>query len=76
MTIKEIKKHLMSLTGHILFEYKGQSCGIDPLSQNEFNMWYGSEGIAVTSIDEVMTVKFFNGKSLEEIWNDITGLEF
>lgn len=76
MTIEEVKKYLTSLTSHILFEYKGKSCGIDPLSRTKFNMWFGSNAMAANSINEVMTVKFFDGKSLEEIWNNITNLEF
>lgn len=76
MTIAEVKNYLAKLTSHVLFEYKGKSCGVDPLSRNQFNMWYGSEGTTVSSIDEVMTTKFFDGKSLKEIWDHITELEF
>lgn len=76
MTIADVKNYLASLTSHIMFEYDGKSCGVDPLSKNKFNMWYGSEGITANSIGEVMTTKFFNGKSLEDIWDDITELEF
>lgn len=58
MTIADVKNYLASLTSHIMFEYDGKSCGVDPLSKNKFNMWYGSEGITVNSIGEVMTTKF------------------
>lgn len=76
MTIAEVKNYLAGLTSHIMFEYNGKSCGVDPLSLNKFDMWYGSEGTSVSSINEVMTTKFFDGKSLEEIWDDITELEY
>ena len=76
MTITEIKNYLSQLTSHVLFDYNGYSCGIDPISQNEFNMWYGDNETTVKSIDEVMTSKFFDGKSLTEIWYDVTELEY
>lgn len=76
MTIKEVKNYLASLTSHIMFEYNGKPCGIDPLSRNKFNMWYGTEGISASSIDDVMTAKIFDNLSLEDIWGNITALEF
>jgi len=76
MTIAQVKDYLAKLTSHITFEYNGQSCGIDPLSKNEFNMWYGSDEMTVNSIDKVMNANFFDGKSLEEIWDEITELEY
>lgn len=76
MTITEVKDYLKHLTSHVLFEYNGQSCGVDPLSRNKFDIWYGSKGTTVSSIDEVMTIKFFDGKSLTDIWDDISELEY
>lgn len=76
MSITKLKDYLENLTSHVLFEYNGQSCGVDPLSTNKFEMWYGSNGMTASSIDEVMTTKFFNGKSLTDIWDDITELEY
>lgn len=76
MKIAEATNYLASLTSHILFEYKGKACGVDPLSQNEFNIWYGSVGATVTSIDEVFSTKIYDDKSLTDIWDDITELEF
>lgn len=76
MTIAQVKDYLAKLTSHITFEYNGQSCGIDPLSKHEFNMWYGSDEMTVNSIDKVMNANFFDGKSLEEIWDEITELEY
>lgn len=76
MTIAQVKDYLAKLTSHITFEYNGQSCGIDPLSKNEFNIWHGSDEMTVNSIDKVMNANFFDGKSLEEIWDEITELEY
>ena len=41
-----------------------------------FDMWYGDESMTAHSIEEVMTTKFFDGKSMEDILDDITDLEY
>ena len=76
MTILEVKNHLSGLIGHILFKFNGYSCGIDPLAKNSFDMWYGDHEITVDSIEKVLNVKFFGGKSLAEIWNDVTEIDY
>lgn len=38
--------------------------------------WYGEESANVDSIDKVMNLKFFNGKSLSDIWDDVTEVCF
>lgn len=65
-----------NLTSHVTFCYNGYDCGIDPLAKDEFNMWYGTDEMTVDSIDKVMDINFFDGKSLKDIWSDITELEF
>lgn len=74
--IKEIKTYLASLISHVTFEYKGLNCGIDPFNMSRFEMWYGQKSVTMTSIEDVMTSKFFDGKSLEEIWDDVVDLEY
>lgn len=76
MTLVEVKAYLANLTGHVTFNYNGYYCGIDPLAQNKFDLWCGSDETTVNSIDEVVTAKFFDGKSLEDIWNDVENLDF
>lgn len=76
MTEFDIKEYLGNLTSHVMFEYNGYSCGVDPLAHDNFDMWYGDESMTAHSIDEVMTTKFFDGKSLEDILDDITELEY
>lgn len=76
MTIMELEKYLSNLTGHVTFEYNGYSCGIDPLAVNEFDMWYGNYKVSVKSIKDVMNSTLFNGKSLKNIWGDVTNLDF
>lgn len=76
MTISELKNHLTNLIGHVVFVYNGYSCGIEPLSLNKFDMWYGNDSITVDSIEKVMNEPLFNGKSLKDIWDDIANLDF
>lgn len=76
MTYLEIKEYIGNLISHVTFMYAGHSCGIDPLSTDEFDMWCGGNSIKVHSVDEVMTTKFFNGKALEDIMDELTDLEY
>lgn len=76
MTISEAREYLSNLTGHIIFDYNGYSCGIDPLALDAFDMWYGTDEITVASIEEVMNKKLFDRQSLKDIWDNITELDF
>lgn len=71
MTAIEIKDYVGSLVSHITFEYNNKNCGVDPFRKDCFEMWYGNEVMTATSIDEVLTTPFFEGKSLNEIANVI-----
>ena len=76
MTITDIKNYLTNLTGHITFEYNGTFCGVDPIRQDEFDMWYGDKEITAKSIEEVFETPFFDGKALDDILEDVTDLDF
>ena len=76
MTAEDIREHLGNLIGAITFEYNGKNCGIDPLSLNKFVMWYGDDETVAESVDEVMSIDFFDGNCLEEIIEDAEGFEY
>lgn len=76
MTSNDIREHLENLIGAITFEYNGYSCGIDPLGIDKFEMWYGDESITLESVDAVMTTKFFDGNSLEDILEDTIEFDY
>lgn len=76
MTLKEAKEYISKLIGHILFDYNEKSCGIDPISRNEIDMWYGDECVTLNSIDSVIRHKLFDGKALSDIWDDITEIDY
>ena len=76
MTDFNIEEYLDNLTSHVTFEYNGYLCGVDPLAHDNFDMLYGDVSITAHSIEEVMTTKFFGGKALSDILDDITDLEY
>ena len=76
MTAEDIREHLGNLIGAITFEYNGKNCGIDPLSLNKFEMWYGDDETVAESVDEVMSIDFFDGNCLEEIIEDAEDFEY
>lgn len=75
MTAVQIKNRINELCSVVTFDYNGKSCGIDPLSNDNFDMWYGDKAKTVVSIDDVMNDKFFDGKSLTEIADKITDID-
>ena len=74
-TAAYLRYRINSLIHHVLFDYKGIPCGVDPFSHKEFDVWYGDKAETMTSIDEVMNKPFFDGKSLTEIVPEIENLE-
>lgn len=75
MTAKEIRDRINSLCTHVLFDYNGKDCGVDPFNANRFDMWYGEHCMEVHSIDEVMQTPFFDGKALQDIADQINNFE-
>lgn len=71
MTSLELKERISSLCTHVLFEYKGHSCGIDPFALDDFDMWCGENYMKANSIDEVMNTPFFEGRKLQDIADKI-----
>lgn len=71
MNLTEIKNRIDSLASFFGFDYNGKACGIDPISHTHFDMWYGNKDHLAKSIDEVMNVSLFDGKSLSEIYEKI-----
>lgn len=75
MKIDEIRDRIAEIVTQITFTYNGKNCGVDPMSSTEFDMWYGDDLITAGSIEEVMSTKLFDDKSLVDIVDDIEDLE-
>ncbi len=71
MTPKELREEILSLTYDIQFEYKGVNGLIMPYSENDFVLSYGDADKHYTDINDVMNDKFFAGKSLIEISQEV-----
>ena len=77
MNSDKIKDRINEICTVFSFEYNGKVCGVDPLSASEFNMWYGEDkNHTACSIDEVMNVNLFDGKSLNDIADKIDIIDF
>ena len=75
MTIQALKQRIESLANHVLFDYNGKTCGVDPFNAHHFEMWYGDQDYDATSIDDIMNARLFDGKSLTEIFDQIENIE-
>lgn len=76
MSLNTFRDRVYSLISYISFEYNNTDCGIDPLAKDHFDMWYGDEYYKAESIDDVMSHPLFDGKSLTEIFDNISNLEY
>ena len=75
MTAIELRDRIKSLCTHVLFDYNGKECGVDPFNAKHFDMWYGDTFMEAHSIDEVMKTPFFGGKALEDIVDQLENVE-
>ena len=73
MRIEDILEALgfVTMANHVLFEYNGKPCGIDPVTKEHYDMWCGDNEMVAHSIDEVLDTPFFDGKPLREIAKDV-----
>lgn len=76
MTAERIKSRINELCTHMTFEYNGKNCGVDPISHSHFEMWCGENSEVVHSINDVMNICLFDGKSLNTIAGDIKIIDF
>lgn len=67
MTRKELYEYINSLAGDIDFEYGGLHGAVCPFSPEDISISFGHEERTHTSVDDAMNDKLFNGKSLNEI---------
>ena len=75
MNLSDFKDRINSLVNFVGFDYNDIPCGIDPINAEHFDMWYGEEAVVAKSIEEVFNIRIFDGKSLTEIFNDITNVD-
>lgn len=76
MTLKQFKNHLEQLIGAVLFDYKGYSCGVDPISKTEYHIWCGDEIAIAQSVDDVLSTNIFDGKPLIDIFEECEDFDY
>lgn len=76
MTMKQFIKHLENLIGSVTFDYHGNSCGVDPINKNHYDVWCGDEIEIAKSIDDVLTIDIFEGKPLIDIFDECVDFDY
>ena len=76
MTLDLFEHHISNLIGSVQFDYNGYSCGVDPIGHTRYDVWYGNTVVTVTSVDDVLCTTIFNGKTLLDIWDDLTEFDY
>lgn len=71
-----IKNRIEEMQSHFTFMYNGHECGIDPISINRYDMWYGDAFQTVTTVDDAMNSPFFGGNALKDIASSIDVIDF
>lgn len=71
MTAMQIKNCLAEHNGTFVFDYQNKRYGIEPYCDSELEIWHEDKSVIVYSLDEIMTIPFFDGKSLTEIADEI-----
>lgn len=70
MDVDQLKFKIIDEMCGYTFTYKGEPCGMEPIGEQAhftFQAWSGDKNKDYTDIDELMTDKFYSGKSLTEL---------
>lgn len=74
MSKKEFLQNLTESYGTAEFNYKGKKCGVEPETENSITtycMWYGESWKDFSDVDSLMSDKFFDGRSLDDILPEV-----
>ena len=72
MTAKKVKDMIMSFTDDVILYYEGEMIFINPCSTQKIIFSYKDIDKTYTNINDLMSDKIYNGKSLTEIAPKIT----
>lgn len=70
MKTADLKKIIMECCNDVLFVYDGKKSGITAEVQDSvptFQAWHGSDTKDYSGVDDLMTDKFFSGKSVSDL---------
>ena len=71
MNAKQLHGLIDDLSQDIDFTYKGADGSICPFSRDNISLCYDGQEITVGSVDEAMSTPFIQGKSLNEVCDDL-----
>lgn len=71
MKAKEIRNIITSFLNDVMLDYHGDVIFVNPWNDNKFEFGYKDIDKTYTSIDELMSDKIYNGKSLTEIASEV-----
>ena len=70
MNVSDLKNVILECCNDVLFFYKGKVSGISAEVYDSiptYQVWHGSDIREYSDIDDLMTDKFFSGKSIIEL---------
>lgn len=71
MKSQDLKKLILSLSQDVVFTFNSKSACINPWNTKKFEVGFGDKSKTYSNIDDLMTDKFFDGYSLNEISESI-----
>ena len=74
MTTQELKSIIADCCNDVVFTYNGKKSGITSVVHNSvptFQVWFGSETKEYDNVDDVMSDKFYDGKSINDLIHDV-----
>lgn len=74
MTRQELKNIIADCCNDVMFTYNGKKSGVTSEVHNSiptFQVWYGSKTKEYDNVDDVMSDKFYDGKSINDLMNDV-----
>jgi len=74
MTKAELKQVIRECCNDVLFTYNRKESGITSEVKDyvpTFHAWHGSETKDYTSLDDLMSDKFFSNKSIDDLIGDV-----
>lgn len=74
MNIEQLKAKILDDGSGFTFTYNGKPCGMEPDSMNRktyYSAWYGDKNKDFNNLNDLMSDKFFGGKSMAQLINDI-----
>ncbi len=74
-TKKEMVEYLKGIVCHVLFSYKGKNGCVDPFRRDLYCLCYDGKTTEVHNIDDVMNTPFIDGKSLNEVFDELDYVE-